>query len=675
METYRVIQIAAKISLKHPFVFLPDFVNDLMKGMFTKHMIKKYCIRDYNSFGSVCIMLKLNSKRSKSERLEGMQENLANNELATQYRFLVPHMKRLRNPLLELRHCHTLSAFVANAVLDFRFVSRNDLQGIILEMYEKSKENDTVLYSDEMRKTFDAYIRKDTDAKLSAIITYMRKESYLTAGDNGDISLSRKYMELEEYTYNIINKEKDGLAYGSLMSRLIRDLPLFRIISNTARLDKKLTHLRDQGKIVVKQAYWRYSPDSDQLFTVSNYEAKIELSRMAMIKAGRTKFFGRTINPDQFIAELKLLETGDIDDLDDQVTRIAGLVLSDAAMLQGPRDGAKEFDFVVNISNYHFRPEQQEVMQRIDFQATSNIFHCKVMINESVTLDTVTDLKKIVPEKEQAVIFTCSPVGPDVLQHTREDRTVQIIDEKGIRSWCSITPTIPCRRHSVARVMYGEHAGKILLIKSLNYESGFAVGEDTDGTESTHPIGSLREIELKISVDDDYERATTDYFEFLRLLATLAPNSFEDAMQSRIITMDNIQKEHTRHDGKHHGVQEHQDSMSGYTLNRVEFDDGTSFKINLRRRNRHNPFYCECGHRLNEQQYYTLCRHLVAAIDHACRKGPDWPTTKKNVEFMRIRLHLFREGNIQRAISTIFEVLDPDSEHLFKKYLLKRVGA
>lgn len=654
VESHNVISLASKISTRHPFVFLPDFVDDLMNGMFAKHMMKKYHVPIYNNFGYVCTNLKMNGTRHKSENLTSMKENLSINRLARQYQFLLPQLKRFRIPLLELYHCNTLESLVASAVLDLKFISRNDLADSVLAMYGELQDTNPVLYSNELRESFDVYMSKDLDAKLGYMINQMDEDSYITAGDNGDISLPRKYMDLEKYAYDIIHSAKDGLSYSSLLSRLFRELPLFRIISNSSRLDEEISELRKNNGIAVKQAYWRYSPDSDQLFTTENYDAKIEHARKVLVSNSRAKFFGRRVTPNEFVRELRSLEVGDIDDLDDQVTRIAGLVLSDAAMLQGPHDDAREFDFMVDLANYQFRPEQEALMKKMNLQIVSSTVHCKVMVNEDVTLETLEDLKKAVPAGDQAVVFTCHPVDPSISEHAKKDVTVQVIGEDGIRDWCSITPTIPCRRHSVARVMYGDSVGKTVLIRSLNYESGLAVGEDVDGTESTYPIGSMKEVDLHLSLRDDYETATTDYFEFLRLLTSLAPNSFEDGIQYQITTV---------HD------------TSDKLVHNIEFADQVKLKTSIQMQDHHDPFYCECGHRLNESYHRTLCRHLVAVIDHMCRDGDDWSAVKHNIEWLRARLYLFREGNVERAINTIFEVLDPDSRSVFREYLLSRVGA
>ena len=61
-------------------------------------------------------------------------------------------------------------------------------------------------------------------------------------------------------------------------------------------------------------------------------------------KQSKIPFRGREISPDKFIEELLELEKGDLGDEDDQVTRLAGLVLAESAKLQTPHEDIKEFD-------------------------------------------------------------------------------------------------------------------------------------------------------------------------------------------------------------------------------------------------------------------------------------------------------------------------------------------
>ena len=676
VKANKMISLVANIVKKYPLVFLPDFVEDFMNGVFTKHMIKKYQLRNYGDFAMIASALKFKGNRSKDPNEDSRMMNLQNKNWAGQYEFLSEQSDIFAEPIKELFNANVLDVLVSNAILDLEFVGNLDLKKTILDLYEKHKNSIPALYNDVLRDSFDKYLSDDLDHKLDNSVSHLASKSYITSMD-GDVSLPAKYSKLHDSVYSIISEMRDGLSYTSLMTKIMNEFPLIRITSRIQMIDGMLDELEQKHVVVRSRAYWKYSPDSDQLFTSENYGYKKEQTKKGILSAGRTKFFGRNITPDQFISEINVMETGDLDDLDDQVTRIAGLVLSDAAMLQSPRDSMKEFDFIVNLTDYNFRPEHVEMMKKLDFQATSDIFHCKVMIKEKITPSVLTSLKDAVPPGEQGVIFTCTKVSPEILQQTRDDRKIQIIDEEGIRDWCSITPTIPCRRHSVARVMYGDGVGKIVLVRSLNYESGLAIVETApDRIETTFPIGCLSEINLQVHSADELEAASNSYFDFACLLSDLAPNTFDEGMHTRIVAIHDRYidlKKSTNpelYDGPHPPYHVEEDKYKGSVF--VEFDN-TYARINLSKYRPDDFIGCDCGHSLNEEYHHTLCKHLVATIDHACRDGLEWDVIKHNIETLTEKLVIIQASNVKRMIDAISCVIRPESKQAFKEYLLKHV--
>ena len=122
---------------------------------------------------------------------------------------------------------------------------------------------------------------------------------------------------------------------------------------------------------------------------------KIE-QKVKELESDETKipFRGREISPDKFIEELLELEKGDFGGEDDQVTRLAGLVLAESAKLQTPHEDIKEFDFRVDIKNYNFRPEQLERMSKLDFKINSEIIHVKVMLEDILNLKAAVEISK-----------------------------------------------------------------------------------------------------------------------------------------------------------------------------------------------------------------------------------------------------------------------------------------
>lgn len=672
----KFISLAARIGKNYPFVFLPDFLEDFVNGVFTKKLLDKYDLPSLTYDYLIKYVMKMPRSRSKDPNKNNLEINLQNIKIEQMYTLVLSQKSIFNVPLTNMLNCNILRALLAYAILEYGYISNDDLSKKVRVTYDKIKDDIHILSNNIRRNSFENYINDGLDSKLYDIIRCMGSEALITHL-NGDIALPNDYSNISNRIYRILEEKNKGISCGNLHSKILNELPLFKITVKGQVLENILKDMEHNHKIVRIPAFWKYAPDSDQLFTSENYVLEREKVRKQVIDAGRIKFFGRNIKPDQFISELKTLETGDLDDLDDQVTRMAGLVLSDTVFLQSPRENMNEFDFLVDITNYKFRPEQNELMKKIDFHATASTFHCKVMINDKVTDATLSKLKKVIPKDEQGVIFTCKPVSLEILQETKNDRTIQIINEDGIRDWCSITPIIPCRRHSVARVMYGDGIGKTVLVKSLNYESGLAVVETIPNRiETTFPIGCLKEIDLRVSDPNDFETASDTYVDFLCMLADSSGDIFDDGMNANIINV------HTRHidlmrsihpelfEGPHPQI-DHMKTESKHDRY-IEFENNLYTKISQSPYD--HSFTCKCSHNLNEEHYRTFCKHLVASINKLCiGETYDWYEINKNIDMFRTKLEKFEEENLSRMIFAIHDVLVDEDKPLFEEYLSKYI--
>ena len=150
------------------------------------------------------------------------------------------------------------------------------------------------------------------------------------------------------------------------------------------------------------------------------------------------------------------LEKGDFGGEDDQVTRLAGLVLAESVKLQTPHEDIKEFDFRVDIKNYNFRPEQLERMSKLDFKINSEIIHVKVMLEEVLNLKKYDELREKIPQNEQGLVITFKKVPKNVKRAIEKDSTIQVIGEEDLKIWSSITPRIPARMGSISKITIKE---------------------------------------------------------------------------------------------------------------------------------------------------------------------------------------------------------------------------
>ncbi len=670
VHAHKFVNMVVKTTKKYPLLFLPTFIEDFINGTFSIKIIKKYDLLDFNNFSMLLTSFGLKSKRIKDPNNNNKEKNLQDSKQYSQYQFFSKYANMLNKPLENLLNYNILQTIVSFSILKNTYIADRNIQDLVIEAYNSINSKIVILSDQDKRDSFEKYLNDNVHIKINDIILDLNEKGFVITRE-GDVSLSPKYSKINEYIHELVKNEKDGISYSSFQRRLRKEFPLLRLASNTSIFDNILDELESRNNIVRKKAFWKYSPNNDQLFTTENYNVKIEQIKLNVLHAGRTKFFGRNVTPDQFIMELKSMEIGDLDDIDDQVTRIAGLVLSDAAVLRSTREDLQEFDFIIDLTNYNFRPAQKEIMKRLDFQVTSNIFHCKVMIDDKVTVDVISSLRNIVPVGEQGVIFTCESVEDDVLNMVKIDRKIQIIEENGIRDWCKITPIIPCRRNSVAKVMYGDIGGKIVRVKSLNYESGLATVETIPGNiENMLSIGCLREISPNVYDPVDFDTASEKYYDFLYRLADSSSTCFDDGMNTPIVAVHNSYKDllvHTKpelFDNKHpkFNVSTKQESTKY-----VEFANDIHVKIDLKPK---NSFICTCGHRLNEEYNYTLCKHLVSAINRLCQgELSDWDTMRLRIDKVTQKLANFEKENLKRITLAIQSTLEPESRSLIRQYV------
>ncbi len=684
IEASVLVSDVIRLHKKHPLLFLPDFVEDMINGMYSRKMMIKYHMHNYNDFMLASSTLKLNGQRSKNYK-DCREENLKRRGWGQQYNILTSQFKLFRPQLVDMFNCSVLRTLVAHAVLRLQYISYDNLETSVLESYDALKSSLHMPHD----AAFDGYIEDGLARKIDSDITQMAQGSLLTSIE-GDVSIPAKYAHARLWMLNTIERSRGGIQYQSLVAKALREFPLLRMLPGRHEIDGMLDGLERDGSIICKRAFWKFAPYSNQIFSTDVYRVSVERMKAHAVSTGRTRFFGRRITPARFVLEIMTLEIGDLDDRDDQVTRIAGLVLSDTALLQNPAEHVPGFDFVADFTNYNFRPEQKDMMRRLDFVVRSKTVHCKVAINDEITVQSVGELSKVIPDGDQGVVFTCIPVNPAVRRQTQDDRTIQIIDEAGIRAWCALTSTMPCRLNSVARVMYGDSRGKAVMVKSVNYESGMAIVEAVpDREEVTLPIGCLEEISPDVGVptnaesesfvrmEADFTAASEEYFGFLCDLASLSQDSFEEGLvlnvravhMTRLDLMKSIKPE--MFDGPDPDIDIHKEIQPDRY---VEFKNGIYSTVTMPSFTTSIAFVCECSHRLNETYRFTLCSHLVSAIIRlVIGEYDDWESAKRRIHAFREALGAFRRNNVTRVLSAFRDVVGGGSEQFLKEYILSQL--
>ena len=676
-----LVTLAAKTAKKYPVLFLPVFIEDFIRGMPSSKLIRKYELLNFNNLSSFVNSLKMKSRQFKDSNLSVKDKNLQDPDQRERYHFLSKFANLLYDPLENLLNHNILQGLVSYTVLKHTYIPSENIQDYVMNTHDAMSKEIAMLSEKDRMSSFEKYLGDGLRIKINDIVSSLHEQGLVVVRE-GDVSVTSGYTKFIEHVYDILKNEKNGIPYATLQRKILNKFPLLQLtVSSVQIFENTLDSLESKNLLIRKKSFWKYFSSYDHLFATENYQTMMSDLVQQRIESGRTKFFGRKISPELFLEELESLEYGDLDDEDDQVTRIAGLVLSDVVMLQSPRESMEEFDFVMDLENYNLRPEQEGIMKKLNFKVDSSIFHCKAMINTKVTLPILSNLASALPAGEQGVIFTCKPISPAVSEIIENDKTVQIIDRYAICDWCTITPIIPCRKNSMARVRYGDSMGKIVLVKSLNYESGLATVETVpDSQEILIPIGSIEEMLPNVSSLDDFDAVSENYLSFLHLLADASQGSFEEGLNIGIVAVyDNLVdlRRNTNLDLFDRDFGAYLGSSLSYTHDGslisgkkyIQFKNVCA-RIKISSRLDHSK--CMCAHLLNEGSYQTLCPHLVAGLDHLCRIGGA-KTILKNINTLKAALSRFMLANMKRSIESLSFTLGSERQ-ILKSYLEEHIN-
>lgn len=666
--TDRLITLVTKVSKKHPLIFLPDFVEDVVSGMPTGEIMSKHNIASHPDYHNlVNSTIKLKGRRSKG-KAHSRERNLNNKGWRDQYDGIMFSSAAMYDLLVELHRCNILTAAVVDAILRDQYISSSNLEAAVIKSYNAVRSRVHKPQAGPANHSSTEYDSSKMCEKARQVVSQLAAQGHVTSLDN-NVSVLEKYSRTDSVVYSMLKDKKYGMSYQALMSATMQELPLLKLVPGTDVLDDCLARLESKHLIVHKRSGSNRSTNSRQLFAKEMYDQRMR-EVMKDVVSTKVKFFGRKTTPGQFVSELLRLDPGDLGDRDDQVTRIAGLVMSNAAVPQGPRDNTGVFDFMVDISNYEFSTEQVDLMKRLDFEARSTAFHCKVMIGETVTPAVLARLASAVPKGEQGVVFTCKDVPAAVIATTKKDRTIQIVDKHGIQEWCSIAPIMPCRKNSVVIVKYGDAVGRVAIVRALNYESGMATALlAPNRAEVTLPIGSLKEIGPDMyDTSDEFGEVSESFFRLVCSLDKIAPGTFDDGISYCDVPVYKNREEMMRssrpdlfEDSEHppYPLEPESSEFDRYVL----FETGTHAKISS---TFGRTMECTCLHKANQEYRTTLCQHIVAAIPAVISNESNPIAAIAHIEK---NLSMIKAENVRRTAQAVGYSLGTKHAPILRRYI------
>lgn len=527
----RFINTVDRINSRYPFVYLPYFLKDYLNGEHSVELIRKYNLWGYGSVQYLTEnILKFIGKRVRRNYEDNpLEVNLENIGWGKNYIFLTKNAEIFSEELTDLLNHNILTSLILVHILNNSNTKISEIKNSIEKICETNEDKINLLQDENIKISFYDYLDKKSEDKINSIIEILYFKKYIKYESSDIITVYEKYSNISKLILDLLTEYPNGIPYENFRRKLLKQNTLLKIIPKMEIWEKVLDELKNQKKIVQIKAFWRYSPYRDQLFSYANFEQRAEELRKQVVSAGKTAFFGRKITPEQFISELEQLDKGTLDDKDDQVTRLAGMVLAGSILPQAPKEDLDEFDFTTDISNYNFTPTEIEAMNHLNITLTSNIIHIKVMLNQFVGLSTITRIKEKLPSGHQAVIFTFQEVSKSVKKTLPIDNSITILGKEAILTWSRLRPTIPCRVNSIAKLMYGPMRGKVAKVNSIDYETGIvSISQIPSYEETTVPIGLLSEIWISNCNVREYDDHAKHYEEFLKILAYYSEqNMFE----------------------------------------------------------------------------------------------------------------------------------------------------
>jgi len=670
-EDEEFFEVVLKLNNRHPFLIFDSILKDFLFGVYTSRILKKNNLSSSTDLNSIIkTNFKINPNRIKSNinnNANVFQKNISMSYNHKAYYKFKGKFEEYSKELSTLYNYNVLRGLIITYLIETD--SRSIDEEKLLEFIGNNISSINSLQNkSKYRLNFLEFLKLDTSKKILKILKHLENMNFITMLRENRFYLNLSKQEIEEKIIGIVEKEKAGTYYDNFARKLFNENHLLLLIPETGLWEQILKNLVKLDKIKIIPAYWRYSPQRDQLFTKENLDwvlKIIEEENKSRAKQVQVKFFGRKINPEQFIEELQELEIGDFEANDDQVTRIAGLVLAESVKLEAPHENIPMFDFAVNMKNYQFRPEQIDAMNKLDFELTSQNIHCKVMINKSIDKKLVMNLRNYLPKNHQGVIITFSKISNSLKSELEKDKTIQIIDKEGLKMWVSITNLIPARINSIAIIKFdpfNDLYGNVARVDSMNYETGMAgITLIPSLKEFNVYIRSLQEIEIPTTVDR-YLTYAKNYYKFLNFLSKISDeNDFKNALLKNHIDYNQCLINQVINN-------EYQKSIKPSFKFKI---NSHTVGIDFKRHSMRGRFQCTCYKW--ESNSEKLCEHLILCLDLAVRNNdfldsiPDDSNSEQNV-LNEMSLEIIKELTVNNLESVLLDISE-EKQFLINKFL------
>ena len=590
-------KLVDKLNCKYPFLKIGEFIEEFVNGLYNKHMVEKYNFIRKSDFGTIIGKANLDMVQGRQKELQGdkgyaRRQNLMEQRTLESYNFSRKESDYFKE---ELEYMFNYTCASAIIILNY-LIDNQDINKII-QNKEIIDKNNVEYYQVNMTNEISKIIQEDFETiRNDLFIKKILTQSF------DEYQLNTNFEDIENKIKTIVSDERKGIIYSKIILKLIEEYPLIQFIPHQDIINKILIRFeKEKGIFKSEAARYNLDPTERRFFTISNYENQT----LDTDVDGIPQFFGRENDPHTFIQDIQYLKKGGFDDEDDQVTRIAGLILAGTQKMISEPEKFSEFDFAVSMAGFAPTEEQVKVIEisKIVIRPDCNIVHLKIMLDEDVNVNTIESIRKILPENEQAMIMCFNKISEEVRNLISKDNSIQIIDKNALHLWAQITPQIPSRKNSIVKIMAGNNLGKIARINNINYETGKAsIQIIPSEDEEIVYIGFLKEINLyEDELLKEHLILCKNYFKFLNIVRK---NSNAEQFDTAIFNADQI-IEKTEVDKDNWDLKEN-----------VTFSAKHESYISIINPNQNifeNIFHCSCNH---FQTQNTLCFHLIAILNN-----------------------------------------------------------
>ncbi len=631
------VEQVKKIYKKNPFCYVPNFVDNLIKGNavsklqydfhFSNHIDLQIIVKDILNFKEERYRL--------AQYTNSFELNLKIVGWKKKYEDLQNNFNFFANELSELFFENVLQSYLILLLMG-KYLNRKEIYDKCLELklnYSFFRFVDNTLenkFNELLETHLEDRVNKILDELISQKIIYFSRT---------DVKKLKCILNIDDIK-NFIKKQliyNEGTISMTTLDTLVNQtFPSLKLIPDLGVFNASIAELEKVDKFIHTEPRSNRKNDF-QIFLNDDFE-QIESDLKSIQRTGEIPFKGRKITPETFIFELLELEKGDFNDDDDQVTRLAGLVLAESVTLQTPSEEIKEFDFSMNLKNYRFRPEQLEAMGKLNFQINSEIFHAKVMVNEIFNLTQYQNLIEKLPENEQAIVITFKKIPHNVQKLLDIDPTIQIIDEEGLKIWVSITSRLPARINSICKITHdplSKLENKIVRVNSVFYETGIArVSVIPEMNEQTVLARCLEEIPLFESKPTNLQLCSENYLEFLKILSVLSTDDdfLDGFFKNKLIDQPEKNKP------------------------KLELMvQNSNVKLDLHSHEKKSIFNCDCMKFIENP--FQLCSHLITSLDYVLRQFSYVDETWNIPNIMKNALTVFICKNIEIILDRL-EITD-----------------